>query len=43
VAWMLGTGKIDRKGALPAELCIPPADFLDELRRRGIKLSQEIW
>jgi lysine 6-dehydrogenase len=43
VAWMLGFGKIARKGALPQELCIPPADFLHELERRGIKLSQEIW
>jgi len=43
VAWMLGSGKIVRKGALPQELCIPPADFLDELERRGIKLAQEIW
>jgi saccharopine dehydrogenase-like NADP-dependent oxidoreductase len=41
VAWMLGSGKIVRKGALPQELCIPPGDFLDELERRGIRLVQD--
>jgi len=39
VAWMLATGKITRKGALPQELCIPPGDFMAQLEKRGIKLS----
>jgi lysine 6-dehydrogenase len=41
VAWMLGSGRIERKGALPQELCVPPADFLGELERRGIDLRQD--
>ena len=42
VAWMLGSGRIERKGALPQELCVPPADFLGQLERRGIMPSQEV-
>jgi len=40
VAWMLGSGLIGQKGALPQELCIPPAEFLSQLRARGIALEQ---
>ena len=43
VAWMLGSGRITRKGALPQELCIPPADFLARLERRGIRLWRELF
>jgi lysine 6-dehydrogenase len=41
VAWMLGTGKIGMKGAIPQELCVPPGDFLAGMKHRGIKLHQE--
>jgi len=40
VAWMLAAGRIEKKGALPQELCIPPADFIAQLEHRGIWLSR---
>ena len=40
VAWMLGTGRIVRKGALPQETCVPAGEFLDEVRRRGILIDK---
>jgi lysine 6-dehydrogenase len=40
VAWMLGSGRIHGKGALPQELCVPPEAFMTGLRERGIQLLQ---
>ena len=39
VAWMLGSGRIGKKGALPQESCIPAGEFLREIGARGIKLD----
>ncbi len=40
VAWMLGSGRIERKGALPQETCLPAQEFLDETRKRGLKIDK---
>jgi lysine 6-dehydrogenase len=40
VAWMLGSGRIEEKGALPQEMCVPPGAFLDEVRRRGLAIDK---
>ena len=40
VAWMLASGRIEKRGALPQERCVPPADFIAQLERRGIWLSR---
>lgn len=41
VAIMMARGKI-KKGAIPVELAVPPEDFVEELRKRNIKLSVSI-
>ena len=41
VAWMLGTGRIVRKGALPQETCLPAEEYLAQVAARGIKI--ELW
>jgi lysine 6-dehydrogenase len=41
VALMQAGGQIPRKGAMPPEVAIPPAPFLDALRERGIRIQRE--
>jgi lysine 6-dehydrogenase len=40
-ALMLADGRITERGALPPERCIPAAEFLGELGRRGLRLTFE--
>ncbi len=40
VAWMLGSGRIASKGALPQESCIPAGEFLREIAARGIEIKR---
>ena len=42
VAWMLGSGQIQKKGALPQELCIPAGRFMEELGDRGILVEKSL-
>jgi len=42
VAWMLGNGRIAKKGALPQETCVPAAEYLSEVARRGIVIEERI-
>ena len=39
VAWMLGSGKVEKKGAFPQELCIPAESFIREIRKRGVDVK----
>jgi len=41
VAWMLGSGKVAKKGAYPQELCIPGEQFIREIRKRGVDVKLE--
>lgn len=41
VAWMLGSGKVSKKGAYPQELCIPAEQFIREIRKRGVDVKLE--
>jgi lysine 6-dehydrogenase len=41
VAWMLGSGKVPKKGAYPQELCIPAEQFIREIRKRGVDVKLE--
>jgi len=41
IAQMMARGQVQEKGAIPQELCIPPADFVAELARRDIKISEK--
>ena len=40
VAWMLGSGRIEKKGALPQETCVPAAEYLGEIKARGITIRK---
>jgi len=40
IAQMLAAGKIDRKGVIPQELCVPREEFISELEKRGIKFCK---
>jgi lysine 6-dehydrogenase len=40
VAWMLGSGRIARKGALPQESCLPAKEFLGEVAARCIRIEK---
>jgi lysine 6-dehydrogenase len=42
VALMMARGQTAEKGALPQERCIQPALFMEELRRRNIRI-EEAW
>jgi hypothetical protein len=35
----MSTGEILDKGAIPQELCVPGEKFIDELRKRNIKIE----
>jgi lysine 6-dehydrogenase len=39
IAGMLARGEIVAPGAVPQERCVPPARFMAELRRRGIRFT----
>lgn len=39
---MIGTGLVQEKGVLPAEMCIEPGHFLRELRRYGFTIKRSI-
>lgn len=39
VAWMLAAGHSRGPGALPQERCLPPAEFIDQLRHRGLRID----
>jgi lysine 6-dehydrogenase len=39
IAWMLGTGRIEKRGVLPGELCVPVDALVEELRARGIAID----
>jgi lysine 6-dehydrogenase len=38
IAWMAGTGQITERGCCPQELAIDPKLFINQLKKRGIKL-----
>lgn len=40
VAWMLASGRINAKGALPPEKCVPGPEFLKQVRARGLKVRE---
>jgi len=40
VAWMLASGAVRKKGAIPQELCIPGREFLGMLRPRGFVIDE---
>jgi lysine 6-dehydrogenase len=42
VAWMLASGVIKVKGAVPPETAIPGPEFLKEIRRRGLKVRETL-
>jgi lysine 6-dehydrogenase len=39
VAWMLAAGHSKGPGALPQERCLPPGQFIDQLRARGLTID----
>ncbi len=41
-AQMLASGFIAKPGAYPVETAVPPGPFLDEMRRRGLKLRWKV-
>ncbi len=43
VALMLGRGQVECAGAFTGENCIPPAEFIRELRRRGLHLRINVY
>jgi len=42
VAWMLASGLIPRRGAVPAETAVPAGELLAQVRRRGLRV-RETW
>jgi lysine 6-dehydrogenase len=42
VAFMLATGRIAARGALPQESCVPTGEFLDGLRERGLTIERTV-
>ena len=39
VAWMIGAGHAKGAGAMPQEVCLPAGLFIEELRRRGLRID----
>jgi lysine 6-dehydrogenase len=39
VGWMAAAGRIEERGVLPQERCVPPSMFIAELKKRGIRLT----
>ncbi len=42
IAQMMARGETSGRGALPQELCVPPAPFVAALRARGIELQETL-
>ncbi|MFW9806004.1 MAG: saccharopine dehydrogenase family protein [Candidatus Thorarchaeota archaeon] len=42
-AMMMADGRIDKRGVLTPERCIPPALFIEELRARGIDIKHRVF
>jgi saccharopine dehydrogenase-like NADP-dependent oxidoreductase len=42
VAQMAARGQTTSRGAVPQELCVPPAAFVAELARRGIVIDESL-
>ncbi|MCK4394687.1 saccharopine dehydrogenase, partial [Candidatus Bipolaricaulota bacterium] len=42
IAFMLATGRIAARGALPQESCVPTEEFLDGLRERGLTIERSV-
>ncbi len=40
---MILDGTIKDRGVLPPERCIPPRPFIEELKRRGVSITQKIY
>jgi len=43
IAWMLATGRITARGALPQETCVPQGELIKRLRARGIRIEREVF
>jgi lysine 6-dehydrogenase len=39
IAQMLSDGRIEKRGVIPQELCVPTNAFIHELDARGIKIE----
>ncbi|MBI4861845.1 MAG: saccharopine dehydrogenase NADP-binding domain-containing protein [Candidatus Riflebacteria bacterium] len=39
IAWMIGTGQVRERGALPQERCVPPGPFIEALTNRGLAVT----
>ncbi|MCX6828284.1 MAG: saccharopine dehydrogenase NADP-binding domain-containing protein [candidate division Zixibacteria bacterium] len=39
IAWMVGVGKIEKRGVVPQELAVEPQSFIAQLRKRNINLT----
>ncbi len=42
IAFMLASGQIAMRGALPQESCVPPEEFLDGLCERGLAIERSV-
>lgn len=42
IAFMLATGRIAARGALPQESCVPTEEFLYDLRERGLTIERSV-
>ena len=40
IAWLMATGKIEKRGVLPGERCVPVDLLVEELRRRGVAIEE---
>ncbi|MEW5761084.1 MAG: saccharopine dehydrogenase C-terminal domain-containing protein [Candidatus Thermoplasmatota archaeon] len=43
IAQFLANGKIEEKGVVPQEICVPKELFVSEIRRRGIKIEGKTY
>ncbi len=43
IAQQIVDSKIPTKGVMTPEMCVPGADFLDELASRNIVVNKKIW
>jgi len=42
IAYMLGSGEISARGALPQEICVPQQEFISRLTSRGIEIERKV-
>ncbi|RNF40113.1 saccharopine dehydrogenase family protein [Planococcus salinus] len=42
VAQMIGSGLIDRRGSYPPELIVPGQEYIDEMDKKGVKISETV-